>query len=66
MLKMDTRGVDVVEFVPDGKFVCKGAESSTKFQEVDLSENEWYDYDDNAGDEVSITDIEWSIKKIKK
>lgn len=65
MLKMDTRGVDVVEFIPDGKFVCKSAESSHKFEEIDLEENEWYDYDDNAGAEVSITEVKWSIAKLK-
>lgn len=76
MLKMDSRGLDVLEFVPDGKFQCCGgsldddgevssAKGATEFAEVDLEDNEWYDYDDNKGNEVSITNIEWALKKIK-
>ncbi|KAH3667339.1 hypothetical protein OGAPHI_002988 [Ogataea philodendri] len=61
-LDIEARGVDLVEFVPVGHFECQ-SEQGTKFQEVDLSEGEWYDYDDNAGEEVSVTEIVWEIAK---
>lgn len=63
LLDIDSRGIDFISFIPDGKFKCQGAESNTKFADVDLEDNEWYDYDDKAGDEVSITDIHWEITK---
>jgi len=40
-----------------------GTESNTKFSAIDLTEGDWYDYDEKAGDEVSIKDLEWAIKK---
>ena len=66
ILTIDSRGMDFVEFHPIGQFQCKGTESSppTAFNEVDLSEGEWYDYDDKAGEEVSITDVDWSIVRV--
>ncbi|GME69391.1 unnamed protein product [[Candida] boidinii] len=63
ILEIDARGLELIEFIPEGLFSCKGAETSTVFEEVDLSEGEWYDYDDRAGEEVSITEISWDISK---
>ncbi|KAH3667072.1 hypothetical protein WICMUC_005419 [Wickerhamomyces mucosus] len=61
-LSIEARGLDIVKFLPEnGFFISKGAESITKFDDIDLSEGEFYDYDDNAGAEVSITDISWDI-----
>ncbi|KAG7854426.1 hypothetical protein KL919_005220 [Ogataea angusta] len=62
ILDIEARGVDLVEFIPVGNFECV-SEHGTKFTEVDVSEGEWYDYDDNAGAEVSITDLKWEIAK---
>jgi hypothetical protein len=30
---------------------------------VDLSENEWYDYDEKSGAEVSIKDVTFEVKR---
>lgn len=46
-----------------GEWLAEGAESGTKFTGIDLSEGEWFDYDEKAGDEVSIKDIKWEIKR---
>jgi hypothetical protein len=64
MLTIDPRGIDFVEFIPVGLFSCRGPQSNTPFNDVELDEGEWYDYDEKAGDEVSITDVKWSIKKL--
>ncbi|ODV82361.1 DUF866-domain-containing protein [Suhomyces tanzawaensis NRRL Y-17324] len=63
LLEIDARGIDFVEFIPDGRFEAVGPESGTKFEEIDLEENEWYDFDEKAGEEVSITDVEWTISR---
>ena len=46
-----------------GEWQAKGAESSTVFSNVDLSENEWYDYDEKSGAEVSIKDVAFEVKR---
>lgn len=64
MADIDTRGLDIVEFKPDGKFQCQGTDSGTKFEEVDLEDNEWFDYDEKAGQEVSVTEVQWQFIKV--
>lgn len=44
-----------------GEWEAKGIESSTPFTSIDLSEGEWYDYDEKAGEEVSIKEISWDV-----
>ena len=40
-----------------------GTESGSKFTAIALEDGEWYDYDEKAGEEVSIKDVKWSIKR---
>lgn len=52
-----------MKFVPNGEFQCIGLDSGTVFNEVDLSEGEWYDVDEKTNDEVSIIDVKWEISR---
>lgn len=63
ILEIDARGLDFEKFHPEGRYEAVGAETGTKFTDVDLSDDEWYDYDDKAGAEVSITDVKWEISR---
>ncbi|KAF6766131.1 hypothetical protein DFP72DRAFT_1057319 [Ephemerocybe angulata] len=45
ILEIECRGLEFVGFDPRGMWKCVGAESGTVFNEVDLSEPEWVDYD---------------------
>lgn len=56
LLDIESRGFNLVKFTPVQPLAAPG------FDEVDLVDGEWYDYDDNAGCEVSITNVEWSIE----
>lgn len=47
--------------IGQGEWEAKGAESGTAFSGIDLSDGEWYDYDEKAGEEVSIKEISWSV-----
>ncbi len=47
--------------VLQGEWIAKGLESSTRFSGVDLQEGEWFEYDEKAGEEVSIRDLRWEI-----
>lgn len=46
-----------------GDWQAKGIESGTSFAAIDLSEGEWFDYDEKQGEEVSIKDIKWEIRR---
>ncbi|EPX72500.1 DUF866 domain-containing protein [Schizosaccharomyces octosporus yFS286] len=62
LLELECRGCELVKFVPDGEWVAKGEANGTQFTEIEL-EDDWYDYDENAGSEVSISDMQWTISK---
>ncbi|KAF2761956.1 DUF866-domain-containing protein [Pseudovirgaria hyperparasitica] len=63
ILEFDCRGLEFVEFKPDGEWTAKGLESGTKFTGIELHEGDWFDYDEKASEEVSITDMKWEIRR---
>lgn len=46
-----------------GDWLATGLESGSKFTAIDLTEGEWFDYDEKAGEEVSIKDLKWEIRR---
>ncbi|EEB06224.1 DUF866 domain-containing protein [Schizosaccharomyces japonicus yFS275] len=62
LLTLECRGCEPVEFVPQGVWTARGVDSNTSFAEIELDED-WYDYDEKAGEEVSIVEMEWSIER---
>jgi len=63
ILEFDCRGLEFVEFRPDGEWLATGEDSGTKFAAIDLGEGEWYEYDEKASAEVSIKELVWEIKR---
>ncbi|EPE05293.1 hypothetical protein F503_03898 [Ophiostoma piceae UAMH 11346] len=63
LIEFDCRGLEFVEFKPDGDWLADGAETTTKFTGIDLTEGDWFDYDEKAGDEVSIIGQKWEIRR---
>ncbi|KAF7562403.1 hypothetical protein G7046_g1760 [Stylonectria norvegica] len=63
ILEFDCRGLEFVEFKPEGDWLADGLETTTKFKEIDLADGEWYDYDEKANEEVSIKEIKWEIRR---
>ncbi|KAH7414024.1 hypothetical protein DE146DRAFT_750199 [Phaeosphaeria sp. MPI-PUGE-AT-0046c] len=63
ILEFDCRGLEFTEFKADGEFLATGAETDSKFTGIDLTEGEWFDYDEKASEEVSITGITWEIRR---
>ncbi|KAL5332398.1 hypothetical protein BJX70DRAFT_404651 [Aspergillus crustosus] len=61
VIDLECRGLEFTEFKPDGDWEAKGVDSSTAFTGIDLSEGEWYDYDEKAGDEVAVKEIKWEL-----
>ncbi|BGP45132.1 hypothetical protein JCM10450v2_000949 [Rhodotorula kratochvilovae] len=62
---LECRGCEIIEFDPQGTWMCKGAESGTVFDEVELSKEEadWNDYDEKASESVSIMELETRIQR---
>ncbi|KAF2999558.1 hypothetical protein E8E14_000618 [Neopestalotiopsis sp. 37M] len=58
IIEFDCRGLEFTDFHPEASI-----DSGTKFTEIELTDGEWYDYDDKAGEEVSIKDLKWNIKR---
>jgi hypothetical protein len=46
-----------------GEWLATGIESGSKFVAIDLTEGEWFDYDEKAGEEVSIKELKWEIRR---
>ena len=44
-----------------GEWKARALEGPTSFAGIDLQEGEWFDYDEKAGEEVSIKDLKWEI-----
>lgn len=63
ILEFDCRGLEFTEFKAEGDFEAKGAETVTKFTAIDLTDGEWFDYDEKSGEEVSITGVHWEIRR---
>ncbi|MCJ1278077.1 hypothetical protein MMC21_005891 [Puttea exsequens] len=64
IVQFDCRGLEFTQYKPDGEWIAKGLESPTKFAGIDLQEGEWFDYDEKAGEEVSIKDLKWEIIRL--
>lgn len=39
--------------------------SGAKFEDVDVSEREWMDYDEKLGESIGIYDLEWKLQAVK-
>jgi len=63
IIEIDCRGLEFIEFKPDGEWLADGVESGTKFDGIDLAEGEWYEYDEKASAEVSIKELVWQIRR---
>ncbi|KAI9651419.1 MAG: hypothetical protein M1829_003020 [Trizodia sp. TS-e1964] len=63
IIEIDCRGLEFTEFKADGEWLAKGLESPTSFSGIDLQEGEWFDYDEKVGEEVSIKDLTWEIRR---
>ncbi|AMD22563.1 HHL207Cp [Eremothecium sinecaudum] len=65
-LQMDCRGCEVTKFeTADAVFQVELASGKSMECVFEDGENEWYDYDDDAGEEVSVVDVKFITVKGK-
>ncbi|KAJ2957504.1 hypothetical protein NQZ79_g6799 [Umbelopsis isabellina] len=62
---LDCRGLEPVDFDARDGWLAEGAESGTKFEDIDLTEDDWAEYDEKAGEPVGISGIEVDFRKEK-
>ncbi|VDM49919.1 unnamed protein product [Toxocara canis] len=66
IVKFDCRGVEPTEFDPRGGWRAVGVESGTPFEDIDLSEKEWADYDEKSSVATEITELDARFVLSKK
>ncbi|XP_053103158.1 CXXC motif containing zinc binding protein isoform X4 [Hemicordylus capensis] len=57
IVEFECRGLEPVDFQPQAGFVAEGAESGTPFNEINLLEKDWNDYDEKIKDSVGIYEV---------
>ncbi|KAI9894921.1 MAG: hypothetical protein M1814_000141 [Vezdaea aestivalis] len=65
IIEIDCRGCEFVEFKSDGEWLASGFDSGSEFAGIDLIEEEWFEYDEKASEEVSVKDVKWEIIRAK-
>ncbi|CAG5117289.1 unnamed protein product, partial [Candidula unifasciata] len=65
IVTFDCRGVHPTDFSPRIGWEVKGLGSDAIFSDVDLSNLEWFDYDEKAGQTVSITELKYRFATVK-
>lgn len=64
VLVLDCRGVEPVDFFAGQGYKCKGEETGTVFDKINLEEGEWVDYDEKAASSVGIYTVEHRFVKV--
>eukprot|EP00112_Aurelia_sp_Birch-Aquarium-sp1_P000828 Seg1079.10 transcript_id=Seg1079.10/GoldUCD/mRNA.D3Y31 product="UPF0587 protein v1g245604" protein_id=Seg1079.10/GoldUCD/D3Y31 len=62
VVAFECRGMEPVDFSPRAGWIAKGAESTSQF-EIDLTEKEWYDFDEKTSNPVSIVDLQYRFSR---
>ncbi|XP_050053511.1 CXXC motif containing zinc binding protein isoform X2 [Aphis gossypii] len=58
IVTFDCRGISIIDFSPRNGFKCIGIETNTKFEDINLEEKEWVDYDERQNQPVGIYDVQ--------
>lgn len=66
IVAFDCRGVEPVEFSPRSGWLAQSAENGQKFEDVDLEEGEWVEYDQKNAVSVGVYELESNFIKLKK
>ncbi|XP_053549430.1 CXXC motif containing zinc binding protein isoform X1 [Bombina bombina] len=63
IVEFECRGLEPVDFQPQAGFAAEGAETGTRFNEINLQEKDWTDYDEKAKESVGIYEVTHQFKK---
>jgi len=54
----ECRGIEPVDFDPRIGWAAEGAETNTRFKDINLSEKDWAEYDEKASEAVGVYELE--------
>lgn len=65
IVEFDCRGMEPFAFSPREGWVVEASEGGQKFEEVDLTDGEWVDYDEKLKETVRVFELEFKFIKSK-
>lgn len=66
IVSFDCRGVEPVDFSPRTGWIVEASDNGQKFEDVDLSEDDWVEYDNKNKVSIGIYEFESNFIKMKK
>jgi len=66
VVAFESRGIEPTDWDIRSGWIISSACSNLTFDDVNLGEKEWYEYDQNANETISITEIQHRFVKLKK
>lgn len=66
IVSFDCRGVEPVEFSPRTGWIVKASDGGQTFEDVDLSDDDWVEYDNKNKVSIGIYEFESNFIKLKK
>lgn len=66
IVSLDCRGVEPVDFSPRAGWIVKAVDNGQTFEDVDLSEDDWVEYDTKNKVSIGIYEFESNFIKLKK
>lgn len=66
IVQFDCRGIEPTDFSPRAGWIINSTENGQKFDDVDLSEDDWVEYDQKNCISIGIYEFESKFIKLKK
>lgn len=66
IVQFDCRGLEPVDFSPRTGWIVKCTEGGPTFQDVDLAEDDWVEYDTKNDVPVGVSEFKSNFVKLKK
>ncbi|CAG9531476.1 unnamed protein product [Cercopithifilaria johnstoni] len=66
LIRFDCRGLEPTDFDPRSGWRAIGTESETVFENIDLTEKEWVDYDEKAAQPTEINEMHYRFVLLRK
>lgn len=66
IVSFDCRGVEPTAFSPRSGWIVKSADGGQVFEDVDLSDDDWVEYDQKNKVSVGVYEFETNFIKLKK
>lgn len=66
IVSFDCRGIEPIEFSPRSGWIAKAINNGQICEDIDLSEDDWADYDEKNSQSIGISEFKSQFIKLKK